>query len=171
MASIAPPVTDSNGRLDFDRHRVEALLERLERMAAGERTQLPLSAERDTLDAIAYAVNVLGDELHYTTARAAEAERLRAREYQVAKDRAERASEAKSVFLRTASHEIRTPIAAILGIADQLALSVLSEDDRVLVDMLRGNSRALLSLVGNVLDLSRLDADKLALNLERLSPV
>jgi signal transduction histidine kinase len=164
-------VSDSKGRLEFDRHRVEVLLERLERLASGESTRLPLSPERDSLDAIAHAVNVIGDELHYTTARAAEAERLRAREYQVAKDRAEHANEAKSVFLRTASHEIRTPIAAILGIADQLAQSVLSEDDRVLVDMLRVNSRALLSLVGNVLDLSRLDADKLALNIERLSPV
>jgi signal transduction histidine kinase/ActR/RegA family two-component response regulator len=163
-------VTDNSFRLEFDQLRVETLLERLERMAAGERTRLPISPARDALDAIAYAVNVLGDELHYTNARAAEAEHQRAQELQVAKDRAERANEAKSVFLRTASHEIRTPIAAILGIADQLSYSVLSDDDRALVDQLRANSRALLSLVGNVLDLSRLDADKLALNLERVSP-
>ncbi|MGH7620639.1 MAG: response regulator [Gemmatimonadaceae bacterium] len=74
------------------------------------------------------------------------------------------------MFLRTASHEIRTPIAAILGIADLLALGGVSDADRVdLVDRLRSNSRALLSLVGNVLDLSRLEADKLALTFEPVS--
>ena len=157
--------------MEFDQERVETLLEQLERMAAGERTKLPLSPARDTLDAIAFAVNVIGDELHWTNTRIAEAERQRAEEMVLAKERAERANEAKSAFLRTASHEIRTPIAAILGIADQLSHGVLSEDDRALVDLLRANSRALLSLVGNVLDLSRLDADKLTLNIERVSPL
>ena len=162
---------NSRRQLEFDQERVEKLLEQLERMAAGERTKLPLSPARDTLDAIAFAVNVIEDELQWTNTRIAEAERKRAEEMVFAKERAERANEAKSVFLRTASHEFRTPIAAILGIADQLAHAVLSEDDRVLVDLLRTNSRALLSLVGNVLDFSRLDADKLTLNIERVSPL
>jgi len=107
----------ANGRpqVAFDRERVEALLEQLERMAAGERTKLPLSPARDTLDAIAFAVNVIEDELQWTNTRIAEAERKRAEEMVFAKERAERANEAKSVFLRTASHEFRTPIAAILG--------------------------------------------------------
>lgn len=171
MNNASPGSANGRPQVAFDRERVEALLEQLERMAAGERTQLPISPARDSLDAIAHAVNVIGDELQWTNARTAEAERQRAEEMLLAKERAERANEAKSVFLRTASHEFRTPIAAILGIADQLAHAVLSEDDRVLVDLLRTNSRALLSLVGNVLDLSRLDADKLTLNIERVSPL
>jgi two-component system, chemotaxis family, CheB/CheR fusion protein len=162
-------VTDSF-RIEFDQVRFATLLAQLERMAAGERAPLPISPARDELDAIAYAVNVLGDELHYTNTRIAEEERRRGQELMAAKESAERANEAKSVFLRTASHEIRTPIAAILGIADQLSYSVLSEDDRVLVERLRANSRQLLLLVANVLDLSRLDADKLTLNVERVSP-
>jgi signal transduction histidine kinase/CheY-like chemotaxis protein len=132
---------------------------------------LPLSPNRDALDAIAFAVNVLGDELHWMNSRVSEAERERAQEATLAKERAERANDVKSIFLRTASHEIRTPIAAILGIADQLAHSALSAEDRALVDKLRVNSRALLSLVGNVLDLSRLDAEKFALSVERVSPL
>ncbi len=158
-------------KLEFARERVEALLELLQRMAAGERTHLPLSPAHDELDAIAHAVNVLADELHWTNARIADAERQRATELQRGKEHAERASEGKSIFLRTASHEIRTPIAVILGIADQLAYSGLSEDDQALVDRLRANGRALLSLVGNVLDLSRLDADKIPLTIERVSPL
>ncbi len=171
MADRILPVSHEISKLEFAQDRVEELLERLQRGAGGERTQLPLSPARDELDAIAHAVNVLVDELHWTNARIADAERQRAEELLLAKERAEGANEAKSVFLRTASHEIRTPIAAILGIADQLAYSFLSEDDRDLVDRLRVNSRALLSLVSNVLDLTRLDADKMALSVERVSPL
>ena len=159
------------GKLEFERDRMQALLERLERMASGDaETQLPLSPAGDELDAIAHAINVLADELRWTNARMSEAERRRATEALRAQERAERASEAKSVFLRTASHEIRTPIAAILGIADVLAHGGSSEEDHFdLIERLRANSRSLLSLVGNVLDLSRLDADKIALTLEPIS--
>jgi hypothetical protein len=62
----------------FDRKRVQAILTLLERMAAGDTgVQLPLSDNRDELDAIAHAINVLSDELRYTSARMAEAERRR----------------------------------------------------------------------------------------------
>ena len=164
-------MSDQTQHLTFARDRVETLLAQLERMAAGEGTKLPISPAHDELDAIAFAINVLADELHWTNARIADAERQRTTELWRAKEQAERLSEAKSIFLRTASHEIRTPIAAILGIADQLGYSVLTEDDRLLVARLRANSRALLSLVGNVLDLSRLDADKTSLTIEQVSPV
>lgn len=164
-------MTEGSSRLEFERSRVQALLARLERMAAGERAHLELSPARDELDAIAHAVNVLADEVHWSNERISDAERQRSADLQRDKERAEQDNEAKSVFLRTASHEIRTPIAAILGIADQLAFSGLSEDDLLLVQRLRANSRALLSLVGNVLDLSRLEADKIALVIEPVSPI
>ncbi|HEY9228279.1 MAG TPA: ATP-binding protein, partial [Gemmatimonadaceae bacterium] len=173
MADGVPSVSETDSTLAFQRARVEALLDRLEAMAGGDKaTQMPISDAHDELDAIAHGINVLADELRWTHARMTDAERLRAAELLRAKERAERASEAKSIFLRTASHEIRTPIAAILGIADLLAHSNPSTDEQTdLVDRLRANSRALLSLVGNVLDLSRLDADKIALTLEPVSPV
>jgi hypothetical protein len=71
-------MTEAKGPISFDRARVEAILVLLERMAGGDMTaHLPLSDERDELDAIAYAVNVLSDELRWTNARMAEAERHR----------------------------------------------------------------------------------------------
>jgi signal transduction histidine kinase/FixJ family two-component response regulator len=162
----------SGATLEFGHERVEALLARLERMAGGDgETELPLSPAHDELDAIAHCVNVIADELRWMHARMAEAERRRASELLEAKERAERANEAKSVFLRTASHEIRTPIAAILAIAEQLARGDLSPEQGALVSPLRDNGRALLSLVGNVLDLSRLDADRMSLTTERVSPL
>lgn len=159
--------------VSFERARVDALLATIEEMAGGDKSRkLALSSRGDQLDAVAHAVNVLADELQYMYARMTEAEHRVAEDLRLSRDAAERANEAKSVFLRTASHEIRTPIAAILGIADLLALGGVSDEDRAdLVERLRGNSRALLSLVGNVLDLSRLDADKLAFSLEPVAPV
>ena len=64
--------------ITFDRKRVQAILTLLERMAAGDTTVLlPISENRDELDAIAHAVNVLSDELRWTGARMAEAESRR----------------------------------------------------------------------------------------------
>jgi len=145
-------LNDSRPTTVFDPRRVAALLESLERMAAGDESEMiPLSSSRDELDAIAYGINVLADELRWATARA---------------------SEAKNVFLRTASHEIRTPIASILGIVDLLDRDRLSDTDRTdLVARLRANCRALLSLVANVLDLSRIEADKIAFTFEAVSPL
>ena len=136
----------------LDARRLPALLERLERMAAGDETEMiPLSSSRDELDAIAYGINVLADELRWANTRA---------------------SQAKTAFLRTASHEIRTPIASILGIADLLVHDRLSDADRAdLVSRLRANCQALLSLVANVLDLSRIEADRIVLTREPVSPL
>src|SRR5262249_2332039 len=173
VAGDPPPVADETELVVFARDRVAALLDQLEAMAAGSiETKLPLSSSRHELDAVRHGINSLADEWRYTSARAAEAERRAAEDLLRAKERAERANDAKSVFLRTASHEIRTPIAAILGIADLLAIGGVTDDDRAdLVDRLRANSRALLSLVGNVLDLSRLEADKIELSFEPVSLV
>jgi signal transduction histidine kinase/CheY-like chemotaxis protein len=164
-------MTDDASRLSFERERVDAVLERLESMAGGDvRSAVPISPAGDELDAMAFGINALADELRWANARMNEAERRTAEEWLRAKERAERANDAKSIFLRTASHEIRTPIAAILGIADLLALGSESDEDRAdLVGRLRANSRALLALVSNVLDLSRLEADKIELTIEPVS--
>jgi methyl-accepting chemotaxis protein len=71
-------MTEPEALIHFDRARVEAILALLERMASGDTTvRLPLSDQRDELDAIAHAVNVLSDELRWTSERMAEAERRR----------------------------------------------------------------------------------------------
>ena len=78
MAGGAPRVTEPETPISLERGRVQAIIDLLERMAAGDTTvQLPLSDKRDELDAIAHAVNVLSDELRWTSARMADAERQR----------------------------------------------------------------------------------------------
>lgn len=80
-----------------------------------------------------------------------------------ARDQALEASRVKSEFLASMSHEIRTPLNAIIGTADLLGESRLSPDQRSYVDLLKKAGEALLSLVNDILDLSKIEANQLEL--------
>jgi PAS domain S-box-containing protein len=77
---------------------------------------------------------------------------------------AERASEAKSEFLSRMSHELRTPLNAILGFAQLLELDELPEDQASSVDQIELAGKHLLSLINEVLDISRIEAGQLTLD-------
>ncbi|MGZ8376109.1 MAG: PAS domain-containing sensor histidine kinase [Gemmatirosa sp.] len=97
-----------------------------------------------------------------TARRAADAALQAAAESERARAAAEAVSEAKSQFVATMSHEVRTPINAVLGYSDLLATEVegpLTAGQRRYVERLRTSARHLLALVEDVLDLSRMDAD------------
>lgn len=81
----------------------------------------------------------------------------------VARHAAEEGARAKAEFLATMSHEIRTPMNGVIGMADLLAESGLTEDQRVYTDTIRSSAQALLTIINDVLDLSRLDARKMTL--------
>ena len=84
-----------------------------------------------------------------------------------AKDRAEESNRLKSAFLANMSHEIRTPLNAIVGFSDVLASGGSSdEDQRNYFRIIQSNSDLLLRLINDILDLSRLEADKVTLTLE-----
>ncbi len=86
-----------------------------------------------------------------------------------ASDEAARASEAKSEFLSRMSHELRTPLNAILGFAQLLELDELSSDQSSSVDQIHRAGRHLLSLINEVLDISRIEAGRLSLSAEAVS--
>ena len=85
----------------------------------------------------------------------AEAERARAE--------AVAASEAKSEFLATMSHEMRTPLNGVVGAAEMLAAKGLPHEERQLVDWLLASSRQLRSLIDNLLDLRKIEAGKMVI--------
>ncbi len=80
-----------------------------------------------------------------------------------ARDAAEAASRAKSRFLAMVSHEVRTPLNGILGMADLLLDTTLTPEQTTYVKAARDSGEALLSLIEEILDFSKIEADKLAL--------
>jgi len=91
-------------------------------------------------------------------------ERLRAEEELRSRLAAEAASRAKSDFLAVMSHEIRTPLAAVIGMTDLLHTTALSSEQREYVEAIRTSGDHLLSLVSDILDLSKIEAGQVELD-------
>jgi signal transduction histidine kinase len=136
----------SSAPIDSSDPRVQEFFDILLRMASGEyEIQAPVSPERDLLDAVVHAVNVIVGELNLVRKEAEDADR------------------AKSRFLANVSHEIRTPIATIIGFVDVLEGRIPPSEMKTL-GRIKANGKHLLGLIDQMLDLSAIEADRLTLD-------
>ncbi|MEX3017246.1 ATP-binding protein [Gymnodinialimonas hymeniacidonis] len=90
----------------------------------------------------------------------------RERQLRSARDAALAASRAKSTFLANMSHEIRTPMNGVVSMAELLRETELNEDQKVYADTIRNSGEALLVIINDVLDYSKIEAGKLELRAE-----
>ncbi|MDN6859328.1 ATP-binding protein [Pseudomonas sp. CAN2814] len=88
-----------------------------------------------------------------------------------AKLSADAASEAKSVFLATMSHEIRTPLYGVLGTLELLGLTELTQHQRDYLDTIQRSSSTLLQLISDILDVSKIEAGQMALEVSEFDPL
>lgn len=111
-----------------------------------------------------------GDEAAVLMVRDVSERKRAERDREEARQAAEAADRAKTVFLATVSHEMRTPLNGVLGLSDALAGTALDPDQRRFLGAIRRSGETLLALVDDLLDLTRIESGRLRLENEPFAP-
>ncbi len=101
-------------------------------------------------DVVSYRVNITAEKTREDELRTAQAE-------------ADAANHAKSAFLANMSHEIRTPMNGVIGMADLLSETDLDKEQRVFMRTIKNSGEALLVIINDILDYSKIEADQMEL--------
>jgi signal transduction histidine kinase/DNA-binding response OmpR family regulator len=164
---VNSPVLDPDKQVKYIIHRVEDVTEFV-RIKQQGLEQEKLAEEMRT------RAGHMEAEIYQRAAEVQEANRcLEAanQELRRAKDEAERTSRFKDQFLSTMSHELRTPLNAVLGFSDLLAderYGTLNDKQRRYVEHIHTGGKHLLTLVSDILDLSKIEAGRMELAMEDL---
>ncbi len=137
--------------------RIQSLRHAMEMQAEGIDTNIPISGN----DEISVMAKALGKFV--TQRRNAEIE------LRQAKETAEKADKAKSEFLANMSHELRTPLNAVTGFSELLSAVVSDPKQQSYLDAIKTSGKSLLILINDILDLSKIEAGKMDIQLSNTS--
>ncbi|XDD52143.1 ATP-binding protein [Leptospira sp. WS92.C1] len=94
---------------------------------------------------------------------------LRTQELVKARNEAESANKVKSQFLAAMSHEIRTPLNGVIGLSEQFKSTPLDANQEHILSLIRSSGDTLLKIINNILDYSKLEAEKIELEIDHFS--
>ncbi len=135
---------------------LESVLNRVAEDTAEEDADLAHKINLDTADGTAQAYALLESVIEQTKQET---------------ENAKEASEAKSMFLANMSHEIRTPLNGIVGFTELLKDTDLHEEQREFIDIIEKSSENLLEIINNILDLSKIESNKLEIEEIVFNPI
>jgi signal transduction histidine kinase/CheY-like chemotaxis protein len=132
----------------------------------GGRVPVPKDHAEDEIGLLARSINRLFQRIEEDIQRRKRIEM----EIRQAKNAAEEANKSKSEFLANMSHEVRTPLNAILGMTDLTLRSELTTEQRKNLEMAYDSGQALLRVMNDILDLSKVDAGIIEMEREEIAP-
>lgn len=146
------------------------LQQALDRVAGGDLSEVEVARTGDEIELMGHSFNEMIRALGASRAEVAAyrnelEERIRERtdQLEVAMKKAQEASQVKSDFLATMSHELRTPMGGLIGMLDLMQQSTLGPEQHDQLRTARSCAHSLLALLNDILDISKIEAGRMAL--------